>query len=222
MFDASAFDGNSSLCRCPRKPTWQGDEKHIDGGGEENYDDKQVSNGTNAFTRIRFPFYLSIFDASSSFYMHSYAHKAFVWWKGFDVLDLSYNNFPGRTPSGSQTGTFNASAFAGSPALCGLPLTPTCQGDEKPTVGGVKYNQDEEGEFWRGFKPCMDLEMAFSFVGVLAFKLDHPWKHFCSLPFNSMKICLSNLKDFFLCLIVAALCLVVTVNAVRLRRKFKF
>ncbi|GKV30366.1 hypothetical protein SLEP1_g39182 [Rubroshorea leprosula] len=138
------------------------------------------------------------------------------------VLDLSYNNFPGRTPSGTQINTFNASAFAGSSALCGPPLTSTCHGDEKPMDVGVKYNQDEEDEFWRSFKPSMDLGLAFNFVGVLAFKLDHPWKYFCFLPFNSMKICLGNLKDFFLCLIVTAHCLVVTVNAVRLRRNFKF
>ncbi|GLU19472.1 hypothetical protein SLE2022_357220 [Rubroshorea leprosula] len=136
-------------------------------------------------------------------------------------LDSSYNNFSGRIPTSTQMDTFNASAFVGNPTLCGPPLTTSCPSDEKLIDDGVKYNQDIEDELWKGFKPSMKLGMAFGFLGVLAFKLDHPWKHVFFLLFNYMKVYLINLKDY-LCLIVAALCLVITVSTARLRRKLKF
>ncbi|GKV30350.1 hypothetical protein SLEP1_g39167 [Rubroshorea leprosula] len=108
-----------TILMCPLKPTCQGDEKHIDGGGEENYDDKQVTMLT----------------------------KHLSGGKDLGVLDLPYNNFSGGIPSGTQIDTFNASAFAGNSPLCGHPLTPTCPDHEKPTGGGVKHNQYEEDEF---------------------------------------------------------------------------
>ncbi|GLT82361.1 hypothetical protein SLE2022_007450 [Rubroshorea leprosula] len=137
------------------------------------------------------------------------------------ALNLSNNNFYGRIPLGTQLQTFSPYAFAGNSALCGPPLTPTCPEDEKPSAGGGRDIQDDGDEFWNGFKPSMELGMAFGFLGVLALKLDHPWKHVCILLFNYMKIPLNNLKGY-LYLIVAALGLVVTVNATRLRRKFRF
>ncbi|GLU19493.1 hypothetical protein SLE2022_357420 [Rubroshorea leprosula] len=136
-------------------------------------------------------------------------------------LDLSYNNFSGRIPTSTQMDTFNASAFAGNPTLCGPPLTPSCPGDEKLIDDGVKYNQQDKDEFWKAFQPSMKLGMAFGFLGVLALKIDHPWKHVCLLLSNYMKVYLSNLKGY-LCLIVSALCLLITVSAARLRRKLKF
>ncbi|GKV30605.1 hypothetical protein SLEP1_g39399 [Rubroshorea leprosula] len=136
-------------------------------------------------------------------------------------LDLSYNNFSGRIPTSTQMDTFNASAFVGNPTLCGPPLTPTCPGDEKLIDDGLKYNQQDKDEFWKGFKPSMELGMAFGFLGVLALKIDHPWRHVCFLLSNYMKAYLSNLKGY-LCLVVSAVCLVITVNAARLRRKLKF
>ncbi|GKV30622.1 hypothetical protein SLEP1_g39416 [Rubroshorea leprosula] len=120
-------------------------------------------------------------------------------------LDLSYNNFSGKIPTSTQMDTFNASAFVGNPTLCGPPLTPSCPGDEKLIDDGVKYNQQDKDEFWKGFKSSMKLGMAFGFVGVLALKIDHPWKHVCFLLSNYMKVYLSNLKGC-LCLIVSALC----------------
>ncbi|GKV12600.1 hypothetical protein SLEP1_g23721 [Rubroshorea leprosula] len=137
------------------------------------------------------------------------------------ALNLSNNNFYGRIPLGTQLQTFSPYAFAGNSALCGPPLTPTCPEDEKPSAGCGRDIQDDGDEFWKGFKPSMELGMAFGFLGVLALKLDHPWKHVCILLFNYMKIPLNNLKGY-LYLIVAALGLVVTVNATRLRRKFRF
>ncbi|GKV45914.1 hypothetical protein SLEP1_g52940 [Rubroshorea leprosula] len=137
------------------------------------------------------------------------------------TLDLSYNNFSGRIPSSTQLQSLPTSAFVGNPALCGPPLPKTCATDEKPVDGGVKYNQQDEDELWNGFKPSMEVGMAFGFLGVLAIKLDDPWKNICFLVFNYMKFHLSNLKDYLLS-IVAALCLVITVSAARLRRKLKF
>ncbi|GKV21724.1 hypothetical protein SLEP1_g31678 [Rubroshorea leprosula] len=131
------------------------------------------------------------------------------------ILNLSNNNFCGRIPLGTQLESFPAYAFANNYALCGPPLTPTCPEDEIPFSGGGRDIQDDGDEFWKGFKPSMELGMAFGFLGVLALKLDHPWKHVCILLFNYMKITLNNLKAY-LCLIVAALGLVVTVNATRL------
>ncbi|GLT82355.1 hypothetical protein SLE2022_007400 [Rubroshorea leprosula] len=138
-----------------------------------------------------------------------------------NTLNLSNNNFYGRIPVGIQLQTFSPYACAGNSALCGPPLTPTCSEDEKPSAGGGRDIQDDGDEFWKGFKPSMELGMAFGFLGVLALKLDHPWKHVCILLFNYMKIPLNNLKGY-LCLIVAAFGLVVTVNATRLRRKLRF
>ncbi|GLT82358.1 hypothetical protein SLE2022_007420 [Rubroshorea leprosula] len=137
------------------------------------------------------------------------------------TLNLSNNNFYGRIPSSTQLQSFSAYEFIGNSALCAPPLTPTCPENEKPSDGGGRYVQDDEDEFWKGFKPSMELGMAFCFLGVLALKLDHPWKYVCILLFNYMKLHLSNLKDN-LCWIVAALGLVVKVNATRVRRKLRF
>ncbi|GLT99972.1 hypothetical protein SLE2022_173730 [Rubroshorea leprosula] len=133
------------------------------------------------------------------------------------TLNLSYNNFSGRIPTGTQIQTFDASSFIGNPALCGLPLTPTCPDDEKSE--GKPKNRDI-AEFWKWFKPGMELGAAIGFVGVLAVKLDHQWKHLCSLLFNKMKVRLSNLKDC-LYLLVAAVGLLVREYVARLGRKLK-
>ncbi|GLU19498.1 hypothetical protein SLE2022_357470 [Rubroshorea leprosula] len=141
------------------------------------------------------------------------------------TLNLSYNNFSGRIPLSTQMQSFNASAFVGNhPSLCGLPLTPTCPGDEKskskPTDSGGKDNQEDRAEFWKSFKPGIELGAAIGFVGVLAVKLDHPWKHLCFLLFNNVRVRFSNLKDC-LYLLVAAVGLLVTEHVSRLGRKLK-
>ncbi|GLU19486.1 hypothetical protein SLE2022_357350 [Rubroshorea leprosula] len=140
------------------------------------------------------------------------------------TLNLSYNNFSGRIPLSTQMQSFNASAFVGNPLLCGLPLTPTCPGDEKSksksTDSGGKDNQEDTAEFWKSFKPGIELGAAIGFVGVLAVKLDHPWKHLCFLLFNNVRVRFSNLKDC-LYLLVAAVGLLVTEHVSRLRRKLK-
>ncbi|GLU19496.1 hypothetical protein SLE2022_357450 [Rubroshorea leprosula] len=141
------------------------------------------------------------------------------------TLNLSYNNFSGRIPLSTQMQSFNASAFVGNhPSLCGLPLTPTCPGDEKskskPTDSGGKHNQEDTTEFWKSFKSGIELGAAIGFVGVLAVKLDHPWKHLCFLLFNNVRVRFSNLKDC-LYLLVAAVGLLVTEHVSRLGRKLK-
>ncbi|GKV30617.1 hypothetical protein SLEP1_g39411 [Rubroshorea leprosula] len=133
------------------------------------------------------------------------------------VLNLSYNNFSGRIPSGPQIQTFDASSFIGNLALCGLPLTPTCPEDEKSDSKPKNRDMDE---FWKSFKPGMELGAAIGFVGVLSVKLDHPWKHLCFLLFNNVRVRFSNLKGC-LCLLVAALGLLVRENVSRLGRKLK-
>ncbi|GKV30348.1 hypothetical protein SLEP1_g39165 [Rubroshorea leprosula] len=140
------------------------------------------------------------------------------------TLNLSYNNFSGRIPLSTQIQSFNASAFVGNPSLCGLPLTPTCAGDEKPkskpTDSGGKDNQEDRSEFWKSFTLGMELGAAIGFVGVLAVKLDHPWKHLCFLLFNNVRVRLSNLKDC-LYLLVAAVGFVVREHVSRWGRKLK-
>ncbi|GLU19546.1 hypothetical protein SLE2022_357920 [Rubroshorea leprosula] len=140
------------------------------------------------------------------------------------TLNLSYNNFSGRIPLSTQMQSFDASAFVGNPAFCGLPLTPTCPGDEKsqskPTDGGGKDNQEDSAEFWKSFKPGMELGAAIGFVGVLAVKFDHPWKHLCFQLFNNVRVRLSNLKDC-LYLLVAAVGFLVREHVSRLGRKLR-
>ncbi|GKV51217.1 hypothetical protein SLEP1_g57886 [Rubroshorea leprosula] len=133
------------------------------------------------------------------------------------VLNLSYNNFSGRIPSGTQIQTFDASSFVGNPALCGLPLTPTCPEDEKSES---KTKNRDIAEFWKWFEAGMELGAAIGFVGVLAVKLDHSWKHLCFLLFNNVKHSLGNLKDC-LYLLVAAVGLLVREHVSRLGRKLK-
>ncbi|GKV30349.1 hypothetical protein SLEP1_g39166 [Rubroshorea leprosula] len=140
------------------------------------------------------------------------------------TLNLSYNNFSGRIPLGAQIQTFDASAFVGNPSLCGLPLTPTCPGDEKskskPTDSGGKDNQEDRAEFWKSFKSGMELGAAIGFVGVVAVKFDHPWKHICILFYNNLRVRLRNLKDC-LYLLVAAVGLRLREHVSRLGRKLK-
>ncbi|GKU94189.1 hypothetical protein SLEP1_g7716 [Rubroshorea leprosula] len=133
------------------------------------------------------------------------------------ILNLSYNNFSGRIPLGPQIRTFDASSFVHNPALCGLPLTPTCPGDEKSES---KPKNRDIAEFWKSFKPGMKLGAAIGFVGVLAVKLDHPWKHLCFMLFNNVRVRLSNLKDCFY-LLVAAVGLLVREHVSRLGRNLK-
>ncbi|KAL8031341.1 hypothetical protein ABFX02_13G018000 [Erythranthe guttata] len=72
-----------------------------------------------------------------------------------DVLDLANNNLSGKIPSSTQLQSFNASAYAGNPKLCGAPLV-SCPGDKlipDTTDQGrrnnkeIKDNDEDEGGF---------------------------------------------------------------------------
>ncbi|KAJ6340537.1 hypothetical protein OIU77_008325 [Salix suchowensis] len=54
-------------------------------------------------------------------------------------LNLSYNNLSGKIPSSTQLQSFDASAFKGNPALCGLPVTHKCLGDDLPGTLLMKW-----------------------------------------------------------------------------------
>ncbi|WOL09004.1 LRR receptor-like serine/threonine-protein kinase FLS2 [Canna indica] len=57
-------------------------------------------------------------------------------------LNLSNNNFSGRVPFAGQLGTFDASAYAGNPYLCGLPLNVSCEEDAQTGFhGGADDNE---------------------------------------------------------------------------------
>lgn len=136
------------------------------------------------------------------------------------TLNVSYNNFSGRIPSGTQMTTFNETSFAGNPALCGPPLTKPCLVDKKPKRESTN-NEEDEDSMWIWFKPGLAIGMAAGFVGVLAFKLDHPWKNVVSLLFNKLKVWFTNFKDC-LYFISSILGFLVKENAIKLRRKLKF
>ncbi|KAL6206260.1 hypothetical protein ACLB2K_023508 [Fragaria x ananassa] len=65
-------------------------------------------------------------------------------------LNLSYNNFSGRIPSGDQLQTLtDPSIYEGNPSLCGFPLSTKCPGDDKPTTSGnvpVEDNDEDDNK----------------------------------------------------------------------------
>ena len=65
-------------------------------------------------------------------------------------LDLSYKHLSGKIPSSTQLQSFEASDFAGNPALCGLPLSLKCwPGEQTPNQGGD--GEEYRDEFWKWF-----------------------------------------------------------------------
>ncbi|KAF8399934.1 hypothetical protein HHK36_015805 [Tetracentron sinense] len=64
-------------------------------------------------------------------------------------LNLSHNNLSGKIPSTNQFQTLNdPSIYEGNTALCGLPLTNKCPGDDKTSHlnDGDRENKDDEDE----------------------------------------------------------------------------
>ncbi|TXG65078.1 hypothetical protein EZV62_012072 [Acer yangbiense] len=59
-------------------------------------------------------------------------------------LNLSNNNFSGTIPNAEHLTTFDASSFAGNPALCGPPLNVKCM-DEDSDGGGSVNPDDNNG-----------------------------------------------------------------------------
>ena len=80
---------------------------------------------------------------------------------GLGVLDLSNNNLSGKIPIGSLLQTFEPSAYAGNPQLCGLQLQKICPEDEKSPKQTVIVNkEDEDRLITQGFY----ISMAIGFV----------------------------------------------------------
>ncbi|KAF9667454.1 hypothetical protein SADUNF_Sadunf15G0024700 [Salix dunnii] len=98
-----------------------------------------------------------------------------------NYLNLSYNNLSGRIPLGTQLQGLNASAFAGNLALCGLPVTQKCPGDETtprpPTKDdGNEAVVDEEVRKW--FYTAMGIGFGVFFWGLsAALLLKRSWRH---------------------------------------------
>ncbi|KAJ6764864.1 RECEPTOR-LIKE PROTEIN 12 ISOFORM X1 [Salix koriyanagi] len=113
-------------------------------------------------------------------------------------LDVSYNNLSGKIPSSTQIQSFNASAFTGNPALCGLPVTRNCPGDVVPLQSPVMNDVfKDKNEFSVWFYIGMEYGFFVFFCGFpCALMLKHSWRH-CYFQF------LDELLDF-LCLILRA------------------
>ncbi|XP_058216966.1 receptor-like protein EIX1 [Rhododendron vialii] len=94
----------------------------------------------------------------------SLAHLHFL-----SFLNVSSNNLSGEIPLSTQLQSFNASAYAGNPELCGLPLSNKCPGKEKTTESpntDKNIQEDEDRSITQGFYASMGLGFFFGFWGV--------------------------------------------------------
>jgi hypothetical protein len=98
-------------------------------------------------------------------------------------LNVSCNNLSGKIPSSTQLQSFDASAFTGNPALCGLPVTQKCLGDvdvpQSPAMNDViQDNQKTVHEFSMWFYIGMENGFFVFFIGFSgALLLKHSWRH---------------------------------------------
>ncbi|XP_030936099.1 receptor-like protein EIX2 [Quercus lobata] len=120
--------------------------------------------------------------------------------------DLSYNHLSGKIPLSTQLQSFNASSFAGNPALCGLPLSQKCWlGEQTPNQS--EAIEEYGDEFWKWFYGTTGFGFVVGFLGVCgSLLLKDSWRHAYFLLFEKM-------KDW--------LCVRMAVNMARLRRKFQ-
>ena len=105
-------------------------------------------------------------------------------------LNLSYNHFSRKIPSSTQLQSFEASDFAGNPALCGLPLSLTCwPGEQTPNQGGD--GEEYRDEFWQWFYGTTGFGFVVGFLGVYgSLLLKDSWRHAYFLSLENMKDCL--------------------------------
>ncbi|ESR59425.1 hypothetical protein CICLE_v10015570mg [Citrus x clementina] len=69
------------------------------------------------------------------------------------VLNLSYNQFEGPIPQGSQFNTFRNDSYVGNSGLCGFPLLESCNIDEAPEpVGSTRFGEEENASSWFDWK----------------------------------------------------------------------
>jgi Leucine-rich repeat (LRR) protein len=98
-------------------------------------------------------------------------------------LNVSYNNLSGKIPSSTQLQSFDASAFTGNPALCGLPVTQKCLEDvdvpQRPVMNDViQDNKKTVHVFSMWFYTGMENGFFVFFVGFSgALLLKHSWRH---------------------------------------------
>ncbi|KAE8664149.1 Signal transduction histidine kinase, hybrid-type, ethylene sensor isoform 1 [Hibiscus syriacus] len=93
-----------------------------------------------------------------------------------EVLNLSHNNLEGPIPQGKQFDTFNDDSYVGNLGLCGLPLSKSCDNDEKTPVR-FDRDDDDDGVNWK-FSILMGygcgLVLGLS-MGYIVFTTGRPW-----------------------------------------------
>ncbi|KAM4068884.1 hypothetical protein ACB094_12G046000 [Castanea mollissima] len=126
-----------------------------------------------------------------------------------EFLNLSYNNLSGKIPLGTQLQGFDASYFIGNRALCGLPLTQKCAGEEPPSRSEAtpKDNEENEDELVKWFYVGTGFGFAIGFWGVCSsLVLKRSWR-------RAYFLLLDNMKDWIY--------VTITVNIARLQRKIQ-
>ncbi|XP_048497064.1 receptor-like protein EIX2 [Beta vulgaris subsp. vulgaris] len=99
------------------------------------------------------------------------------------ILNLANNHLSGKIPSGTQLQGFDASVFAGNPALCGSPL-PKCPGDQ-PADNNSPAREDD---FLLGLYISVTLGFIFGFWGVCgSLVLKTSWRHAFFQFFDDMR-----------------------------------
>ncbi|KAM6581708.1 hypothetical protein CsatA_005482 [Cannabis sativa] len=94
-----------------------------------------------------------------------------------DYLDLSNNKLSGRIPTSTQLQSFNASSYAKNFALCGVPLTSSCPGDETSLQSFSTSNGSKNDDKWFNMSSVyMGIGVGF-FIGFCGnFMLDNSWR----------------------------------------------
>uniref|UniRef100_A0A803QA49 Leucine-rich repeat-containing N-terminal plant-type domain-containing protein n=1 Tax=Cannabis sativa TaxID=3483 RepID=A0A803QA49_CANSA len=94
-----------------------------------------------------------------------------------DYLDLSNNKLSGRISTSTQLQSFNASSYAKNFALCGVPLTSSCPGDETSLQSFSTSNGSENDDKWFNMSSVyMGIGVGF-FIGFSGnFMLDNSWR----------------------------------------------
>ncbi|XP_054813988.1 receptor-like protein EIX2 isoform X5 [Prosopis cineraria] len=82
-----------------------------------------------------------------------------------EVLNLSFNSFTGKIPTGTQFQGFDSQSFMGDPRLCGAPLPKNCS-DKEDHAEPVETSDGQEDEFLSCFYIGIGVGFATAFWGV--------------------------------------------------------